>query len=447
EEIQKLLAQAYEMQQILQFDDNLPEEKVFDTREIIPLLAIENYVLSETQVHQLRRNTIQAGNLLKYLNNHAEKYPVLQSMVQHIVYEKKIGQLISVVLDDEGIMRSNASPELVKIHKQMDSSRRQLEKEFQKALAAMRKSGMLSDVEESMRNNRRVIGVQSEFKRQVKGIVHDESDSGKTSFIEPEEVVILQNALLELEREEKRERYRIMQALTLHIAVYKPHFESYQWLLSVVDMKKAIAKYAIQIGGTKPVLEKKPIIHLYQAYHPVLFLLNKKQNKKVIPLQVELNTDNRILVISGPNAGGKSVSLKTIGLLQLMVQSGLPIPCADQSRIGVFKKIFCDAGDTQSLEDELSTYSSRLMKMQKFIFHGDAETLILIDEFGTGTDPNAGGAIAESVLDKLNQQKVFGVITTHYANLKVFASNHPGVLNGSMLYDETHLKPTYVLEA
>lgn len=447
EEIQKLLAQAEEMKQILLFDDKLPEEKVFDTREIIPFLAIENYVLSEIQTHQLRRNTIQAGNVLKFLKTNAEKYPVLQAMVQHIIYEKKISQLISVVLDEEGIMRSNASPELVKIHKQMDSSRRQLEKEFQKALSAIRKSGMLSDVEESMRNNRRVIGLQSEFKRQVKGIIHDESDSGKTSFIEPEEVVIIQNALFELEREEKRERYRIMQALTLEIAVFKDLFEAYQWLLSVLDMKKAIAKYAIQIGGAKPILDKKPIVHLYQAYHPVLLLLNKKHNKKVIPLQVELNADNRILVISGPNAGGKSVSLKTIGLLQLMVQSGLLIPCADQSRVGVFKKIFCDAGDTQSLEDELSTYSSRLMKMQKFIFHGDSETLILIDEFGTGTDPNAGGAIAESVLDKLNQQKVFGVITTHYANLKVFASNHPGVFNGSMLYDEEHLKPTYILEA
>ncbi|MBK6731885.1 MAG: Smr/MutS family protein [Bacteroidetes bacterium] len=447
EEIVKLLSQANEMKQMLMFEDKLPEERTFDTRTIIPLLQIEKYVLSEIQVHQLRRNAIQSGNLIKFLHNNIEKYPVLNTMVQQIVYDKKIGQTISIVLDDEGVMRPNASPELVKIHKQISNARRELEKEFQKALIQLRKSGMLSDVEESMRNNRRVIGLQSEYKRQVKGIIHDESDTGKTSFIEPQEVVIIQNELFELEREEKRERYRIMEALTAEIAIYKDHFASYQWLLSVIDMKKAIAKYAIQIGGVQPFIDKKQVIQLYNAYHPVLYLLNKKQHKPTIPLQVELNADNRILVISGPNAGGKSVSLKTIGLLQLMAQSGLLIPCADQSSIGVFKKIFCDAGDTQSIEDELSTYSSRLMKMQKFIFHGDKETLILIDEFGTGTDPNAGGAIAESVLDKLNQQQVFGVITTHYANLKVYASNHPGVINGSMLYDEEHLKPTYILES
>lgn len=447
DEIVKLLSQSDEMKHILQFEDKLPEEKIFDTREIIPLLQIENYVLSEIQVHQLKRNSLQAGNLIKFLHTHLEKYPVLNSMVQQVVYDKKISQTISAVLDDEGIMRPNASAELVRIHKQMDSARRQLEKEFQKALNNMRKNGMLSDVEESMRNNRRVIGIASEYKRQVKGIIHDESDTGKTSFIEPEEVVVLQNALFELEREEKRERYRIMEALTREISIYKEHFAAYQWLLSVIDMKKAIAKYAIRIGAAKPIIEKQPSIFLYNAHHPVLYLLNKKQQKQTVPLQVELHSDNRILVISGPNAGGKSVSLKTIGLLQLMAQSGLLIPCADNSRLGVFTKIFCDAGDTQSLEDELSTYSSRLLKMQKFIFHGDKDTLILIDEFGTGTDPNAGGAIAEAVLDTLNKQNVFGVITTHYANLKVYASNHRGVINGSMQYDEAHLKPTYILES
>jgi len=445
-EIVKHLSQAYEMKQILQLEDKFPGERTYDTREIFPLLQIEKYVLNEMQVHQLRANTMQAGNLIRFLRNNSEKYPALTAMTQHIVYEKRIVQLINDVLDEGGGMRPDASPGLVKIHRQMDKERKQLEREFQKALLRLRNSGMLSDVEESMRNNRRVIGLLSEYKRQVRGIIHDESDSGKTVFIEPQEVVEIQNALFELEREEKRERYRIMEALTTAISMYKDHFTAYQWLLSVTDMKKAIAKYALQIGAVKPVIDDAQVIYLYNAVHPVLYAINKGQQKPTVPLQVELNADNRILVISGPNAGGKSVSLKTIGLLQLMVQSGLLIPCADQSRLGVFKNIFCDAGDTQSLEDELSTYSSRLMKMQHFIFHGDGKTLVLIDEFGTGTDPNAGGAIAESVLETLNHQKVFGVITTHYANLKVFAANNPGVMNGCMLYDETHLKPTYVLE-
>ena len=446
EEVNKMLKQTKEMSQVLILEDKFPHDKIYDVRETIKLLIIENFVLSEEQLSEIKKTALLAGAVVRFFQTKHEIYPTLTAFTKNIVYEKNIAGEISKVIDDDGKMRPNASPELMQIRKEIDSLNRRLEKEFQLALNKYRKAGYLSDVEESMRNGRRVLGIQSEFKRQLKGIIHDESDTGKTVFIEPEDVVNVQNDIFELEREEKREIYKILKTLTQTIAPYKDHLDSYQHLLSVIDFTRAKAKYALAINADLPVLEQRPKIYLHNARHPILFLLNKKLNKQVIPLDVEIDENNRLLIISGPNAGGKSVAMKTIGLLQVMLQSGLLIPADNQSRVGIFNNIFCDIGDTQSLEDELSTYSSRLMKMKHFIKFGDKQSLILVDEFGTGTDPAMGGAIAEASLNQLNQQKVFGVITTHYANLKSYASNHIGVFNGSMLFDETALKPMYVLE-
>ncbi len=446
EEVQKMLKQTKEMSQVLIVEDKFPHDKIYDIRETVKLLAIENFVLSEDQLSELKKTALLAGAIVRFFQNKQEVYQTLSAFTRHIVYEKNIAAEISKVIDDDGKMRPNASPELMQIRKEIDTLTRRLEKEFQAALSKYRKAGYLSDVEESMRNGRRVLGIQSEYKRQLKGIIHDESDTGKTVFIEPEDVVNIQNDIFELEREEKREIYKILKTLTQIIAPYKDHLDSYQHLLSIIDFTRAKAKYALAINADLPSLEKSPKIYLHHARHPILYLLNKKINKQVVPLDVEIDENNRLLIISGPNAGGKSVAMKTIGLLQVMLQSGLLIPAADQSRVGIFNNIFCDIGDTQSLEDELSTYSSRLMKMKHFIKFGDKQTLILIDEFGTGTDPAMGGAIAEASLNQLNQQKVFGVITTHYANLKSYASNHIGVFNGSMLFDESALKPMYILE-
>ncbi|MBC8047866.1 MAG: Smr/MutS family protein, partial [Fimbriimonadaceae bacterium] len=446
EEIVKILQQTKEMVQVLTLEDKFPAEKIYDTRETVKLLIIENYVLHEEQLNQLRSAARLSGNFIKFFANKKEIYPVLNQFTQNILFEKNIITSINKILDDDGKLRNDASPELVRIRKERDTQTRGLDKSFQSVLQKLRKQGVLSEVEESMRNGRRVFGIQSEFKRQIKGIIHDESDTGKTIFIEPEEIVTIQNNIFELEREEKREIYIILKNTTAEIAPYQKHFESYQWLLSIIDFTRAKAKYALDINANLPVIEKTPQLYLYNAKHPVLFQINKRSKKEVIPLQVELDSDNRILVISGPNAGGKSVSMKTIALLQIMLQSGLLIPAADHSRVGIFKNIFCDVGDTQSLEDELSTYSSRLIKMKYFLQFADKDTLFFIDEFGTGTDPIVGGAIAEAVLDELNKKRAFGVVTTHYSNLKVFASNHAGVLNASMLYDEAELKPTYQLE-
>ena len=446
DEIRKMLFQTREMVQLLQFEDTFPHDKIFDIRPLIPVMQVENYVLSEQQFQEIKKTALLTGAIIRFLDQRKEKYPVLFALVKDASYDAAIANAIKRVIDDEGQMRPDASPELIRIRSEATRLVRSLDKVFQQAMRKFREAGYLSDVDESMRNGRRVLGIQSEYKRKVNGIIHDESDTGRTVFIEPEEVVNIQNELFELEREEKREIYRILKELTQQLSPYAPMLQQYQHILGIVDFTRAKAKYAISINATMPVVENKPIIYLYNAVHPVLFALNKKSHKPVIPLDVEMDENNRILIISGPNAGGKSVAMKTIGLLQYMTQCGLLIPAADHSRIGIFQNIFCDIGDKQSLEDELSTYSSRLMKIKYFLRNSNSSTLILIDEFGSGTDPVMGGAIAEASLQALNQIKIFGVVTTHYANLKAFAANSIGVFNGSMLYDELELKPLYKLE-
>ena len=446
EEVKKMLFQTREMTQLLQYEDNFPHDRIFDIRATIHVLAIEDYVLNETQLHEVKKTALLTGNMLRFFTAQKEKYPILFSLFLNLEYESAIATEIKKVINDDGVIREDASPELIRIRKEKDQAIRSLGKVFNTALNRYRQAGYLSDVEESMRNGRRVLGVQSEYKRKLSGIIHDESDTGRTVFIEPEEVVNIQNEIFESEREEKREIFRILKALTATIAPYAGLLERYMHVLGIIDFTRAKAKYALEINANMPQLEKAPVICLYHAFHPVLFSLNKKHKKPIIPLSVELDSNNRILIISGPNAGGKSVAMKTIGLLQYMTQCGLLIPAAENSRVGIMQNIFCDIGDTQSLEDELSTYSSRLIKIKYFLQHSNKETLILIDEFGTGTDPVMGGAIAEASLKALNDKKIFGVVTTHYANLKAFAANNIGVFNGSMLYDEQELKPMYKLE-
>lgn len=446
DEVKKMLLQTREMVHLLQYAQGFPHDKIHDIRPTLPLLAIENFVLSEAQCHEIHRVAILTGNVIRFFQTHAEQYPVLQQFISGTTYIAAIAQSIKAVIDDAGHMRPDASPELVRILKEKDDATRSLGKVFQSALQKYRALGYLSEVEESMRNGRRVLGIQSEYKRKIGGIIHDESETGRTVFMEPQEVVNIQNEIFELEREEKREIYRILKTLTATLSPHQATLDRYQQILGIIDFTRAKGRYAIETQSTMPHLEKQPVICLYDARHPVLLSLHKKQHRSVVPLQVELDTQNRVLVISGPNAGGKSVAMKTIGLLQHMTQCGLLIPASDHSRIGIFRQIFCDIGDTQSLEDELSTYSARLMKIRHFLQYADRDTLILIDEFGSGTDPVMGGAIAEAALRMLNEKKIFGVITTHYANLKSYAANAMGLFNGSMLYDEQELKPMYLLE-
>ena len=447
DEIKKILQQTREMTMLLQNEQQFPHDRIYDIRSSLPLLRIENYVLSARQCFEISKVALLTGSVIRFFGAHAEKYPTLQQFISGIRYENAIAQAVKQVVDDEANIRPDASPELIRIYKEKTDAIRSLGKVFQTALQKYRTAGYLSDVEESIRNNRRVLGIQSEFKRKVAGIIHDESETGRTVFLEPQEVVNIQNELFELEREEKREIHRILQQLTASLTPYGQLLERYQHILGILDYTRAKGKYALEIQANMPILEKQPVIYLYHARHPVLLALHKKQQKSIVPLQVELDDNNRILVISGPNAGGKSVAMKTIGLLQYMTQCGLLIPASEHSRIGVFRNIFCDIGDTQSLEDELSTYSARLVKIRYFLQHSDKHTLILIDEFGSGTDPVMGGAIAEASLRMLNEKRIFGVVTTHYANLKSLAANTHGIFNGSMLFNEQELKPMYVLEA
>lgn len=446
-EVKKILLQTREMTHLLQFAQQFPHDRIFDIRKIIPLLRIENYVLSEQECHEISKVALLSGSVIRFFHTHAETYPTLQSFISGVEYVAAIAQAVKAVLDEDGKIRPDASPELIRITKEKNDAIRSLGKVFLSALQKYRGLGYLSDVDESVRNNRRVLGIQSEYKRKVPGIIHDESETGRTVFIEPQEVVNIQNELFELEREEKREIYRLLKQLTANLSPYAEILERYQHMLGILDYTRAKGKYALEIQANMPVLEKEAVICLYNARHPVLLSLHKKQQKPIVPLQVELDEQNRILVISGPNAGGKSVAMKTIGLLQYMFQCGLLIPASEHSRMGIFTQIFADIGDTQSLEDELSTYSARLVKIRHFLQFSDKRTLILIDEFGSGTDPVMGGAIAEATLRMLNEKKIFGIITTHYANLKSLAANTIGMFNGSMLFDEQELKPRYVLEA
>jgi DNA mismatch repair protein MutS2 len=445
-EITKLLQQTEEMRRVEVREDQYPIPPSIDTRPYLDKLAIEDYVLETSAIHSIRTMAVAAGTMAKFYSGRQEDYPALAQLCATIDYNKSINTTISGVLDKDGNILPNASPELVKIKKAIDQATRDLDKAFSAALKRLRAENKLGDVEESMRNNRRVLGVVSEHKRQVRGIIHDESETGKTAFIEPEAVVHIQNELFELERSWQREVYRIMKEICAFLRPLIPQLQQYQWLLAVMDVNRAKARYAVDTEASLPGIVDEPMIHLYNARHPVLYLLNKRQKKQVVPLNIEMNYDNRIVVISGPNAGGKSVAMKTVGLLQWMAQSGLLIPADDQSKVGIFKTFLGDIGDSQSLEDELSTYSSRLMKMREFLKRADKRSLLLIDEFGTGTDPSMGGAIAEAALEVLNEQKTLGVITTHYANLKSYAENHPGIINASMLYDELELKPAYQLE-
>lgn len=447
DEVHKMLRQTQEMVQLLRFGQAFPQERIFDIRSTLPLLQIENYILTTQQCFEIAKVALFTGSVLRYFQTHTKSYPVLNKYLSGITYEGAIAAAVNKAIDAEGNIRPDASPELAEILRAKNDAVRSLGKAFTSALQQYRSAGFLSDVEESVRNNRRVLGIQSEYKRKVQGIIHDESETGRTVFIEPQSVVHIQNEIFELDRAELREIHRILQNLTATLAPFAGILEKYQQVLGVIDFTRAKARYAIETDCAMPVLNKKPIIRLYHARHPVLLALHKKQNKPVIPLQVELDDSQHIIVISGPNAGGKSVAMKTIGLLVLMTQCGMLIPASEHSEIGMFKNVFCDIGDTQSLEDELSTYSARLLKLRHFLRSGDPFTLILIDEFGSGTDPVMGGAIAEAALHQLHEKKVFGVITTHYPNLKSFAASTHGILNGSMLFDENTLSPQYLLES
>ena len=444
--IEPELKQANEYKQLLQSGIYFPNDIVLNLSGELKLLGIPGAVLNEEQFINIRRLAESMKQVFHWFD--AERkiaYPSLLSVVAGSYYEKAIVALIDDVLDEYGNVKDNASKELEKIRIGLIRKRAELRRVFDRVVAKWNKSGYVSDIEEAFLNGRRVVAVHAEYKRQVKGILLGESDTRKTSFIEPEETIELNNDVFTLEHEESREVYRILRDLTKQLSVYASLLKEYHVIAGEYDFVRGKAKLAMDIGGNYPVVQDKAHVQLIQAYHPLLYLYNQRSGKPVIPVSVTLDEKSRILVISGPNAGGKTVTLKTVGLLQMMLQSGLLVPVNPDSQMGIFKQLMIHIGDTQSLEFELSTYSSHLKNMKYLIENANGRTLFFIDELGSGSDPHLGGAFAEVILEELAKKHAFGIVTTHYLNLKVMANKTPGIINGAMAFDEKHLLPLYKL--
>jgi DNA mismatch repair protein MutS2 len=419
-----------------------------DVSEPLARIRIEGSHLDLQEVFDLRRSLDTVRAILNFFKKEKkEKYINLSNLCSQVKYFPFIAERIDKILAKNGKLKDNASRELVQIRQAISIKHSSVTKILGNILKSARAEGIVEkDAEVSIRNGRPVIPVNVSYKRRIRGIIHDESASGKTSFVEPAEAVELNNEIKELEYAEKREIIRILTLLSDDLRPYIDDLLLSNDFLASVDFIRAKALFASEIGAILPELSEERIISWKNAVHPLLLLSHRKDNKEVVPLTIDLNTKQRILLISGPNAGGKSVCLKTVGLLQYMLQCGLLVPMEESSLTGIFDKIFIDIGDEQSIENDLSTYSSHLLNMKYFVRNADNSTLLLIDEFGAGTEPMLGGAIAEAVLDKINQGKTFGVITTHYSNLKHFAASTEGIENGAMLFDTQRMQPLFRLE-
>lgn len=443
-----LVNQTAEFVRILQEEDDFPVSNYYDVRDCLRKIAVEGTYLTSAELFDLRRSVETIGLLVRFFNNKEEElYYYLKKLAGDVFVFPELLALIDRILDKFGQVKDNASPQLLEIRREMLAVQSSISRSLQGILRQAQSDGFVDkDVNPTMRDGRLVIPVSPAFKRKIKGIVHDESATGKTVFIEPEVVVEANNKIRELESRERREIIRILTSVTNEIRPRVDElFFSYEFLAQI-DFIRAKALFAVQTNSVLPVTENRVVVDWYHAVHPLLFLSHQRQGKSVVPLDITLDKGDRILLISGPNAGGKSVCLKTVGLLQYMFQCGMLVPMAEGSHIGFFEKIFIDIGDEQSIENDLSTYSSHLTNMKFFVKNCNAKTILLIDEFGGGTEPQIGGAIAESLLGHFNDKQAFGVITTHYTNLKHFATETEGIVNGAMLYDRHLMQPLFRLE-
>ena len=438
-----------EFVKIQQGETDFPANYFFDVRYSLKRIRPEGTWMDEKELFDLKRSLQTIHDIIRFFQPGEDeeiKYPALTALAGDILVFPQLVGRIDTILDKFGKVKDSASPELQTIRREMTITMSNISRNLQSILRAAQSEGVVEkDVTPTMRDGRLMIPVAPAFKRKIKGIVHDESASGKTVFIEPESVVEANNRIRELEGEEKREIIRILTDFTNFVRPLVPDIlQSYEFLADI-DIIRAKALFAIEIQGIRPVVEDKQQLDWARAIHPLLYLSLKKQHKEVVPLDIELTTEKRLLIISGPNAGGKSVCLKTVGLLQYMLQCGLLVPMHESSRTGLFEHLFIDIGDEQSIENDLSTYSSHLTHMKYFVRNCNERTILLIDEFGSGTEPQIGGAIAEALLNRFNQHKSFGVITTHYQNLKHFAEDTPGIVNGAMLYDRHLMQPLFKL--
>lgn len=439
------LQQSHEFKMLVQQSGSFPYYTL-QLSSILKLLSISGSVLSGEEFLSIHTLCENMKNIFRWFDEERKSiFPGLYTVIEQMYFEKKINQFIEEILDESGIVKDSASDFLQKTRMSLFKRRQELNRNFDKVINRLRKAGYSADIEESFSNGRRVVAVLSEYKRMVKGIVHGESDTRKTTFIEPEEIVEINNAIYLLEQEERKETQRILRALTKDLHTYAPLLQMYNSAIGDYDFIRSKALLAIDMNAHYPRISDQATVQLINAFHPLLFLYNKKAGKETIPVSISLNEKKRILIISGPNAGGKTVTMKTIGLNQVMVQCGLLVPVHPDSEMGIFKKLFIHIGDTQSLQFELSTYSSHLMHMKYFIENAGGKTMFFIDELGSGSDPNLGGSFAEVILEELAYKHAIGVVTTHYLNLKIMANRTEGLINGAMAFDEKNLEPLYQL--
>ena len=423
----------------------LPNHGFENITNEIKFIGIEDSFLEVTSFRKIAQLSETVNTMLLFLKKFNDYYPQLNQRAQHVEYTKYIVQKIDEVIDKFGIIKDNASSDLINIRRDMSLVRGKVNQSFGSALTQYNALGYLDEIKESFVENRRVLAVLAMYRRKVKGSILGSSKTGSIAYIEPEATLRYSRELSNLEYEEREEITRILKKLTNDIRPYKELLNQYQAFLSDIDVTAGKAKYALSINAILPTITEEKRLFFRDAYHPILYLNNKNKGEKTFPQTIELHNQSRIIVISGPNAGGKTISLKTIGLLQLMLQSGLLIPVHERSETFLFDRILTDIGDNQSIENHLSTYSYRLKNMNYFLKKCNAKTLFLIDEFGTGSDPELGGALAEIFLEEFYHREAFGIITTHYSNLKILANELPFASNANMLFDEKSLEPMYKL--
>lgn len=445
--ISNLLDETMEFTEILESGGGFPSQDYFDMRDEFERIRIEGSFISPERLFDLRSSISTILDIVQTITKFEDsEIPRLKEIVSEIHIEPFLLRAMDSILDEKGNIRDKASDELQDIRRKLIQKEKSLNQKIAQNLRMAKQQGWIpGDMEVTIREGRQVLPIPVAHKRKIPGVILDESATGQTVFVEPVDVLEISNVIRELKSAERREIIRILKIFTDDIRPFIPELTKSYIILGQIDFIRAKARFTLQVEGGKPKIKQQPGLKWIDAIHPLLFLSHHKQKKAVIPLNIQLNDEERILVISGPNAGGKSVCLKTVGLLQYMVQCGFPIPLKDGSSCGIFDHLFIDIGDEQSLENDLSTYSSHLLNMKNLVLNGKAKTLFLIDEFGTGTEPRLGGAIAEAILEKLNEKKYFGVITTHYSNLKLLAKNGNGIVNGAMLYDANKMEPLYEL--
>lgn len=445
--IDTLLRRTTELQAILQKGDAFPFSNYFDPEEYLPIISVDGGFLEEEAFHLIILSLHTIFSARTFLEKSKEEYPHLYQMSHGVKLPQSLLRDVQSKFDDTGKIKDNATPELARIRKRLNEERSRIRRLVDQVFRQASSEGWTPEgISPTIRDGRMVIPLLAEHKRRIRGLVVDESATGQTIYLEPTEVLEANNELRDLELADRKEVIRILRELTTLLRQHLPDFKDAYFFLGLLDLNRAKAKLSTDLESKLPHVSSEPALRWVNARHPLLYLNLRKTHRPIVPLNISLDREQSFLLVSGPNAGGKSVCLKTTGVIQYMFQCGLPVPADEQSTLGVFSKIFIDIGDQQSIENDLSTYSSHLKNMNFFLRNADANSLVLMDELGSGTDPNFGGGIAQAVLEQLVSKHVWGVATTHYYNLKVFASNTKGIANAAMLFNTQKLEPLFVLE-